>query len=224
MANITVLQSIAFREAFLELAPRFDRANAHHTVAVFDGGIQVMQRVRSGEVVDLVIMSADKIDELIGAGRIVPGSRTDLGTCAVGVAVRTGAPRPDIASGDAVKHALLAAKKIAFSTGPSGVHVASLIRRWGIESQLEGRLLQVKGEPAGAPLARGEADIAFQQMSELLPVSGIDIVGPLPGDIQQITTFSIGLHVAAPEPEAARALMRFLSSPEAAPVVRAKGM
>ena len=224
MATLTVLQSIAFREAFLELARRFDQATGHHAVPVFDGGIQVMARIKGGETVDLVIMAADKIDELIAAQRIVAGSRTDLGVSPIGVAVRTGAAQPDIRSGEAVKHALLAAHNIAYSTGPSGVHLMNLIEQWGIADALAGRLLQVKGEPAGAAVARGDADLGFQQISELLPVAGLDIVGPLPDDIQKLTLFSIGLYVAAPQPEAAKALMMFLASPDSASVIRAKGM
>ncbi|MBC7782006.1 MAG: substrate-binding domain-containing protein [Proteobacteria bacterium] len=224
MATLTVLQSIAFREAFLELTRQFDRATGHHTVPLFDGGIRVMERVKAGETVDLVIMAADKIDELITAGRLVAGSRTDLGISPIGVAVRDGAAKPDIGSGEAVKRALLAARTIAYSTGPSGVHLESLIEGWGIADALAGRLVQVRGEPAGAPVARGEADLGFQQVAELLPVAGIEIVGTLPPDIQKMTTFSVGLHRAAPDAATATALMRFLGSPAAAPVIRVKGM
>jgi molybdate transport system substrate-binding protein len=224
MATITVMQSIAFKEAFFELARQFDRATGHTTVPVITGGLDVIDRINGGEVVDLVILSAEPIDALIRAGRLVSGSRTDLGRSPIGVAVRAGAPKPDIGSGDAVKRALLAARTIAYSTGPSGVYLAGLFEKMGIAGEIAGRLKQVKGEPAGAPVARGEADIGFQQMSELLPVPGIDIVGPLPPDIQKITVFSVGLHVAAPEADAAKALVAFLASPAAAPVILAKGM
>jgi len=224
MATITVLQSIAFKEAFVELAAEFDRITGHTTVPVIAGGLDVSARLKAGEVVDLVILSAPPIDELIQAGRIVPGSRVDLGISPIGMAIRAGATKPDIASGEAVKRALLGARTIAYSTGPSGVYLTGLFQRMGIADELAGRLLQVKGEPAGAPVARGEADIGFQQMSELLPVPGIDIVGPLPPDIQKTTVFSVGLHVNAPNPIAARALAAFLSAPAAASIIRAKGM
>jgi len=224
MADIKVLQSIAFKEALLVLARQFDQQTGHTTVPLIDGGIEVVNRIKGGEVVDLVILSAAPIDALIEAGKLVPGSRTDLGVSPIGVAVRAGAPWPDISSGDAVKRSLLAARAIAYSTGPSGVYLLSLLERMGIAEALAGRLIQVKGEPAGAPLARGEADLAFQQMSELLPVPGIDIVGPLPPDIQKTTVFSVGLHVAAPNREPARALAAFLAAPAAAPVIRARGM
>lgn len=222
--EIRVMQSAAFKEAYLELAPQFERATGHKAVAIFAPGVQVMSRLKGGETVDLVIMAAGAIDELIALGRIVPGSRVDLGRSAVGVAVRAGAAKPDISSGDAFKRALLAAKSVAYSTGPSGVYFAGLIERMGIAAQLKPKLKQVLGEPAGAPVARGEAELAIQQVSELLPVAGIDLVGPLPPDIQKITVFSVGLHIGAKEPGAAQALVKFLASPAAAPVIRKKGM
>ena len=223
-AEIKVMQSAAFREAYLELAPEFERATGHKAVAIFAPGIQVMSRLKGGETVDLVIMAAGAIDELIQLGKMVPGSRVDLGKSSIGVAVRAGAPKPDISSGEAVKRALLAAKSIAYSTGPSGVYLAGLIERMGIADELMPKLRQVLGEPAGAPVARGEAEMGFQQMSELLAMPGIDIVGPLQPDIQKITVFSVGLHVGAKEPAAAKALVKFLTSPAAAPVIRKKGM
>jgi len=224
MASIRVLQSIAFSAAFRELAQQFDRDTGHCSVPVITGGLQVMARLRAGEVVDAVIMAAEMIDALASEGIVAPGSRVDLGISPIGVAVPAGAPAPDIGSGEAVRRALLAARAIAYSTGPSGVHLAALIAQMGIGDALAGRLIQVRGEPAGAAVARGEADLGFQQISELLPVTGIDIVGPLPDDIQKLTVFAIGLHARAPQPQAASALMAFLGSPAAAPVVRRKGM
>jgi molybdate transport system substrate-binding protein len=181
-------------------------------------------RLKGGETVDVVILSASSLDELIQAGRVVPGSRVDLARSGIGVAVRSGAPKPDISSGETVKRALLNAKAIAYSTGPSGIYLASLFERMGIADQLKPKLRRVQGEPAGGVVARGEADLAFQQVSELLPVAGIDLVGPLPPDIQKITTFSAGICVGAKEPDAAKALIHFLTAPAAAPVIRKKGM
>jgi len=182
----------------------------------------MMSRLKGGEKVDLVILSADSLDELIKAGIIA--SRTDLARSGVGMAVRAGAPKPDISSAEALRRAVLAAKSVVYSTGPSGIYLAGLFRRMGIEDQVKPKLKQVQGEPAGASVARGEAEIGFQQMSELLPVPGIDIVGPLPPDVQKITTFSVGLHARANEPDAANALVQFLTAPEAAPVIQKKGM
>jgi len=171
-----------------------------------------------------VIMAAGAIDELIKLGKIAAGSRVDLAKSGVGVAVRAGAPRPDISSGEALKRAVLAAKSIVYSHGPSGVYIAGLFQRMGIAEELKSKIKQVQGEPAGAVVARGEAEIGFQQMSELLPVPGIDLLGPLPADVQQITVFSAGLHVGAKAPDAARALVKFMTAPAAVPVIRKKGM
>lgn len=222
MATITVMASAAFKEAYLELAPQFERASKHKVNNLWVPSVQMMSRLKGGEKVDLVILSADSLDELIKAGIIA--SRTDLARSGVGMAVRAGAPKPDISSAEALKRAVLAAKSVVYSTGPSGIYLAGLFRRMGIEDQVKPKLKQVQGEPAGASVARGEAEIGFQQMSELLPVPGIDIVGPLPPDAQKITTFSAGLHAQANEPDAAKALVQFLTSPEAAPVIRRKGM
>lgn len=222
MAAIKVMASAAFREAYLELVPEFERASGNKVTTLWVPSVQMMSRLKGGETVDLVILSADSLDELVSAGVIA--NRVDLARSGIGIAVRAGAPKPDISSGDAVKRAVLAAKSVVYSTGPSGIYLAALFERMGIAAQVNAKLKRVQGEPAGGVVARGEAEIGFQQMSELLPVDGIDIVGPLPRDIQQITSFSAGLHVAAREADAAKALVRFLTAPAAAPVIRRKGM
>jgi len=222
--EITVMSSSAMKAAFLELVPGFERATGHKVVTSWIPGVDLMRRVKEGETSDLVIMQASSIDELIELGRIALGSRVDLAKSGVGVAVRAGAARPDIGSAVALKRALLAAKSIAYSTGPSGVYVVGLFQRLGIADELKSKVRQVKGEPVGAVVARGEAVIGFQQVSELLPVPGIDFLGPLSADVQQITVFSAGLHVGANEPAAARALVEFITAPAAAPVIRKKGL
>jgi molybdate transport system substrate-binding protein len=171
-----------------------------------------------------VIIAGYFIDELIAAGVIVVGSRADLAKSGVGVAVRAGAPRPDVSSVDAFKRALLTAKSIAYSAGPSGVYLAGLFERMGIADDLKPKIKQFKGVPIGAVVARGEAEIGFQQVSELLPVAGIDYIGPLPAEMQQITVFSAGLHVNAREPDAAKAFVTFLTAPAAIPVIEKTGM
>lgn len=222
MATIKVMASAAFREAYLELAPQFERASGHKVTTLWVPSVQMMSRLKGGETVDLVILSAASLDELVAAGII--SRRVDLARSGIGIAVHAGAPKPDISSGEAVKRAVLAAKSVVYSTGPSGIYLAGLFERMGIAAQVKAKLKQVQGEPAGGVVARGEAEIGFQQMSELLPVPGIEIVGPLPPDIQQITAFSAGTHVAATEADAARALVQFLTAPAAAPVIRKKGM
>jgi molybdate transport system substrate-binding protein len=222
MSDIKVMASAAFKEAYLALLPEFERTTGHKVSNIWVPSVQMMTRLKGGEAVDLVIMSAASLDELVKAGIIA--ERTDLAKSGVGIAVRAGAPRPDISSGEALKRAVLAAKSIVYSTGPSGIYLASLFRRMGIAGQIKSRVREVQGEPAGAVVARGEAEIGFQQMSELLPVAGIDIIGPLPAEIQKITVFSAGVHVGANSPDAARALVRFLTAPAAAPVIRQTGM
>src|SRR5262245_11437771 len=222
--EIKVMMSAAFKEAYVELVPQFERTSEHKVSTIQIPSVDMMTRLKGGETVDLVIMAGDAIDALMADGKIVRGSRTDLARSGVGVAVRAGAPKPDIGSAEALKAALLAANSVAYSTGPSGVYLVGLFRRMGIADALAPKVRQVKGEPVGAVVARGEADIGFQQVSELLPVAGITFVGPLPPEIQQITVFSAGLHTQARDPEAATALVKFLSSPAAAPVIRKTGM
>jgi molybdate transport system substrate-binding protein len=222
MAEIKVMASAAFKEAYLELVPGYERATGNKVATAWVPSVQMMGRLKGGETVDLVILSAAALDELVNAG--IVATRFDLAKSGVGMAVKAGAPRPDIGSGDAVKRAVLAAKSVVYSTGPSGIYLAGLFQRMGIADQIKAKVRQVQGEPAGGVVARGEAEIGFQQMSELLPVSGIDIVGPLPADIQQITVFSAGVHARAQEPGAATALVRHLQAPAAAAVIRKTGM
>jgi len=224
MAQIQVMSSAAIKPAYLELVPAFERESGHTIATRWIPGVDLLKRVKEGESSDLVIMQAKDIDALIAAGRITAGSRVDLATSGVGIAVRAGAPRPDVSSADALKRALLAAKAVAFSTGPSGVYILELFERLGIAAEIKTKSVQIKGEPSGAAVARGDAEIAFQQVSELLPVPGIDFIGPLPSEIQRITTFSAGLQKSAPEPAAAQTWITFLTSTAAASALRKSGM
>jgi len=222
MAEIKVMASAAFREAYLELLPEFERASGHKAMNTWVPSVQMMNRLKGGELTDIVILSAAALDELMAAG--IVAERFDLAKSGVGAAVRAGAPKPDIASGDALKRAVLAAKSVVYSTGPSGIYLSGLFQRMGIAAEIKSKVRQVQGESAGAVVARGEAELGFQQMSELLPVAGIDLIGPLPPDVQQITVFSAGLHARTNERAAARALIGFLKAPAAAPVIRKNGM
>ena len=221
-AEINVMSSMAIKEAYLELVPPFEKQSGHKIVTSWVGSADMMKRLRAGETTDLVIMAAGAIDELAKEGRIVAGSRVDLVKSSIGVAVRAGAPRPDISSGEALKRALLAAKSVGYSSGPSGVYLSGVLKRWGIP---ESKIKQTPpGSPVGDIIARGEAEIGFQQVSELLPVKGIDYLGPLPPDVQLVTVFSAGTHAGAKQAEAAKTWTRFLKSPAAAPVIRKKGL
>ena len=223
--EIHVMSSAAFREAYLELVPEFESASGHKVVTSFVGGVDLMKRMKAGESVDLVILAGKSLDELIQLGKVVPGSRVDLAKSGVAVAVRSGAPRPDISSADALKRALLAAKSVGYSTGASGVHLVTMFERMGIAADLKTKSKQAPpGVPVGSLIARGEVELGFQQLSELLPVAGIDVIGMLPPEAQEFTVFSAGIHVGAKEPAAARALVQFLTAPASVAVKRKKGM
>jgi molybdate transport system substrate-binding protein len=227
--EIRVLCSGAFKAAFEQLAPAFESASGHKVHAAWGSSVagaqtSIPSRLERGEPVDVVIMAGEGLDRLIAAGRIAPGGRVDLVRSGIGVAVRSGAPRPDLSSTEAFTRALMAARSLAHSSSASGIYIKAMLQRLGVATALGDRIRQVEGEPVGRVVARGEAEIGFQQMSELLPVKGIDIVGPLPAELQHVTVFSAGLAAHAREPEAARSLVAYLKSPAAAPVIRQSGM
>lgn len=224
-AEIKVIASNAIKEAYLDLIPAFEKASGHKVTTIWGGTESVAKRISGGEVVDIVIIAAPNIDRLILEGKLVAGSRADFAKSGVGIAVRTGLPKPDISSGEAVKTAVLAAKSVAYSSGPSGFYIAELFKKMGIADQIKDKVKQpASGVQIGELMALGEADLGFQQVSELLHVKGIDYLGPLPADIQNITVFSAGLHTAAPAAEAAKALVKFLTAPEAGPIIKTTGM
>ena len=224
-AELIVLATPGVREFYVELVPRFEQASGHKVSTAWAGTVDVMKRIGGGETVDLVIVARDSLDELIRLGKIVPESRVDVAKSGIGIAVRTGAARPDISSGEAIRKALLAAQSIAYSSGPSGVYFAGLVQRMGIADAIASKLKQIPpGGSVGELVARGDAEIGIHQVSELMPVAGIDIVGPLPPDVQKVTTFSAGVHVGAREAAAARALAAFITAPAAVPVIKKHGM
>jgi molybdate transport system substrate-binding protein len=223
MAEITVMASLAFKAAYLELVPKFEAASGHKVTTLWVPSVDMRTRLKGGEVVDLVIMSRGAIEEL-PAGVVAANGITDLARAGVGVAVKAGAPKPDIGSVEALKQTLLAAKSVAYSTGPSGVYLDKLFERMGIADAIQAKLKRIKDEPTGALVARGDAEIGFQQKSELLPVAGIDYVGPLPAEVQNITVFSAAVHAKAREPDATWALVKFLTAPAAASVIEKTGM
>jgi molybdate transport system substrate-binding protein len=224
-AEIKVIASGGLKAAYVQLVPVFERENGYKVASVFAGSTDIMKRIGAGEAFDLVIMPGTFIDDLTKLGKIAPGSRVDLAKSGIGVAVRSGAPKPDISSGEALKRAMLAARSIAYSSSASGIYLAGLFQRMGIADALEARIKQSPpGTPVGELIARGEAEVGFQQVSELLPIGGIDFLGPLPPEIQHFTVFAGGLRVGAQAPEGAKALMRFITAPAAVPVIRKSGM
>jgi molybdate transport system substrate-binding protein len=224
-AEIKVLASGATKEAYVELVPAFEKASGHHVVTTWTGSANIKKQIAAGEVYDLVIVGDQDIDRFIQEGKVVPGSRVDLMKSGVGVGVKAGAPKPDISSSTALKKTVLAAHSIGYSTGPSGDYVISMFERMGIGDQVKAKLKQVpSGERISTIIASGEAEIGFQQISELIHAPGVEYLGPLPSDVQKITVFSSGIHTASKQPEAAKELVKFLTAPPAAAVIKKHGM
>lgn len=189
------------------------------------GGVDAARRVSDGEAFDLVFLASDAIDKLQAAGKVVAGSRVDIARSGVAVAVKQGDPLPDLAGEASVKQAVIAAPSIGYSTGPSGTALLKLFERWGIFEQVKDRLVQATpGVPVASLVAQGKAAIGFQQLSELLHVEGITIAGALPDAIQITTVFSGAVCAVSTQQDAARELLRFMSSPEAADAKRKQGM
>ncbi len=225
MAEITVLSSIATKEAYLELVPQFERASGHQVSTTWAGTTAIMQRMAAGECYDLLIISSTELDELIRQGKIVAGSRVDLAKSGIGIGVRAGAPRPDVRSSAGLKQALLAAKTVGYTSGPSGVYMAGLIEKMGIAAEVTPKHRGVpSGGTIGTIVANGGAEIGFQQVSELVHIAGIDYIGPLPPEIQCVTVFSCGLQSGTSQPDAAKALMTFLTTPAAKNVMTKHGL
>jgi len=223
--EIKVVSTQATQEAYLELVAQFEKASGHKVTTIFSGTLNVQKRLSDGEPYDLIIMAGPAIDEQIKLGRAVAGSRVDFAQSGTGLAVRKGAAKPDISSPEALKRTLLAAKSIGYSTGPSGLYMLSVFEKMGIADQVKGKLKQTpSGVFVGTLIANGEAEIGFQQISELVHFAGIDYVGPLPGNLQRMTMFSTGIHAGAKQPEAAKALVKFITAPSAASVIRKHGL
>jgi len=227
--ELRVVCSGGFRAAYQGLVPGFARATGHRVVTAWGSSAagaptSIPARLAAGECLDLVIMAGEGLDRLIGQGLIAAASRVDLARSGIGVAVRSGAPRPDLSSTDAFIHALKQAKSLAHSASASGIYLKGLFNRLGLTQWLGDRIKQVEGEPVGAVVARGEAEMGFQQISELLPVPGIDFVGPLPAEIQHTTEFAAGIAAEARGQQAARALIGCLTGPAAAAIIRNSGM
>ena len=224
-AEIVVLSSTAMREPLEDLVPAFEKTSGHKVTIIFKSGVDVSGAMRGGDQADLVVSTDTALDELVKEGKVVAGSRVDFAKPRVGVAVKAGAPKPDISTPDGFRNALLKAKSIGYSKGPSGVHLEGVMKRLGIFDQVRPKLIQpALGVRVGSMVARGEAEIGVQQINELLPIPGIDFVGPLPGSLQTVLIYAVALPGTAKQVDAAGALTRFLASDAVLPVFKKLGM
>jgi molybdate transport system substrate-binding protein len=224
-APIRGISSMATRQLLAELVSAFETRSGAAVAIESVGGVDAARRVMTGEVFDVVVLAADALHKLVAAGKVVADSVVDLVHSGVAVAVKADAAEPDLSSEDAVRQAVQSARTIGYSTGPSGVALAALFERWGLADTVRDRLVQAPpGVPVGALVARGDVALGFQQLSELLSVPGITVLGPLPPAIQITTTFSAGVCASAAQPEAARALIAFMASRKTAEAKRRQGM
>src|SRR6202045_3234500 len=229
-AEVRVMISGGLTAAYTALVPEFERATGNKALTAFGPAMgtttsAIPVRLERGEAADVLIMVGYALGDLVKQGKVIADSRVDLVKSPIGIAVKSGAPKPDISSADAVKRALLAAKSIAYSDSASGVYVSTeMFEELGIADAMKDKARKIPATPVGEIVARGDAEIGLQQISELKPVEGIDIVGPLPEELQQITVFSAGIATVSKEPETGRALIKFLGSPAARDVIVKSGM
>lgn len=232
-AEVKVLSAVGMRQVMLDLGPKFERATGHTLAITFDSSGVIVPRIEAGEAADVLMIPRSGIARLAKTGKVVVGSATDLASAIVGVAVRKGAPKPDISTPDAFKRTLLAAKSIARADptqgGSSAVHIAKVVERLGIADEVKSKSVittrpeEIADSPGNA-VANGRAEIALHQMQELMSVPGIDIVGPLPRDLQETFFFSAVIVTGAKQAKAGTALIDFLRTPDATAVIKAKGM
>lgn len=229
-AEIKVMSSGGFFAAMRDLAPQFERATGHTVVLISGSSMgssptSIPARLQRGEPTDVVILAGSEVDNLIKANKVVAGSRVDLVLSKIGMVVRAGAAKPDISSPEAFKRTLLEARSIGYSASASGVYLSKvLFPRLGIADQIMGKSKEVVGDRVATWVARGDLEIGFQQVSELLPIPGVDFVGTIPAAFQKVTVFSSGIAASAKEPEAGKALVTFLTSPAVHSVIVKHGL
>jgi molybdate transport system substrate-binding protein len=225
-AEIKVISSNALKTVLQELAPAFEKATEHKLVFTWGAAVPLKAQIEKGEAFDLAVLTTAGIDDLIKQGKLVAVTRANLATSGAGVAVRKGAPKPDIGTVEAFKRALLNAKSVAYvEQGGTGIYLKGLLPRLGIADALKDKIKLLPPEnPAAHAIANGEAEIGMTQISEILPYPGAELVGPFPAEIQLTTAFATAVSANAKEPEPAKALIKFLTAPTAAPVFKAKGL
>jgi molybdate transport system substrate-binding protein len=227
-AEIKVLTAGAFKQVLLALIPDFEKQTGHKVTVANDTVGALAKRIEGGEAFDLAVLTPAAVNDLSSKGKFVAGSRTNLARVGVGVVVKDGTPKPDISSVDAFKRALLAAKSVAYidpaAGGSSGIYVSGLLDKLGVAGDVKPKAKLIPGGAVAEHVARGEAELGIHQISEILPVKGVTLVGPLPADIQNYTVYAAGIGAHAKEADAARALLKTLSGPAAAEVLKSRGM
>jgi molybdate transport system substrate-binding protein len=223
-AEIKVIASVAFKDAYLAMVPEFEKSTGNHVTTLWLPTVEIMSRLKAGEPCDLVIIAQNGINDLIKDGKIKLGSSNPYAKSGIGIGMRKESIKPDISSADSFKTALMNAKSVAYSTGPSGAYLVSLFEKMGLTAALAPKLKIIQGEPVGAVVARGDAEIGLQQVPEILSVPAIDFVGPLPPEIQFITTFSFGVHEKVGDTAATQAWMNALKTPQSATLLKKYGL
>ncbi len=227
-AEIKVLTAGAFKQVLLALVPDFERTSGHKVTIENDTVGALTKRIEGGEAFDLAVLTPKAVDDLAKEGKFAAGSRANLARVGVGVVVKDGTPKPDIGSVAAFKQALLAAKSVAYidpaAGGSSGIYVAGLLDKLGIAAEVKPKAKLIPGGAVAEHVARGKAELGIHQISEILPVKGVTLVGPLPAEIQNYTVYAAALGAQAKESDAAKALLKALSGPAAAEVLKSKGM
>jgi molybdate transport system substrate-binding protein len=223
-ADITVLASNGVKAVLQELAPRFESSTGHTLVFRFATAAELKAQIEKGETFDVAILTSAIIDDLIKQGRLAAATRADVARSGAGIAIRKGAPRPDIATADALKRTLLSAKSVAYvGQGATAGIMTRIFERLGIAEEMRKKTRPLSGSAAEA-VASGDAELGFTQISEILPVAGAELAGPLPSELQVYTVFPAAVSARAKQPAAARSLITFLTAPAAVPVIKAKGM
>lgn len=223
--SLTVISSMATRHVLTQLAQTYEAVSGQHVSIVSVGGVEAARRIQEGERFDVVVLASDAIDRLERNGHVISGSRVGVARSEVAVAIKHGEPRPDVSSESAVRDAVLRARTIGYSTGPSGTHIINLLRRWGIADVIADRIVEARpGVPVGSLVAEGKVELGFQQLSELVHEPGIDMVGMLPAAIQAVTVFSAAICATSERQEAAKAFLDHLGSADGDQVKIAHGM
>ena len=223
-AEITVLGGMGVVSGLHDLAPAFEKMTGHKVIVRFVQTADINQKINSGAPADIAALQPQQVDAFIKDGKIVAGTKTNFVQAGVGVAVKTGARRPDISTVEAFKTAMLKAKSIGYSRGGSGLISAQVMEKLGIADQLKAKTKFIDGIPVAEVVAKGEVEIGLQQINVILPVKGADYIGPLPKELQETVKFSAGVLTTSKQPEVAKAFLRFIASAEAAPLLRKSGM